>query len=86
MDILLSKVTQQAMNYAIRSGITLTASYAIRQSSRLLKVRYKVSDGGSFAYHWDIQTVEGNDREELQTMQERLESKIRVSLKKSGHF
>ena len=43
MDILLSKVTQQAMNYAIRSGITLTASYAISQSSRLLKVRQTAS-------------------------------------------
>lgn len=38
MDIFLGKVTQQAMNYAIRSGITITASYAIKQSSRLLKV------------------------------------------------
>ncbi|PGH27734.1 hypothetical protein AJ80_00521 [Polytolypa hystricis UAMH7299] len=37
MDVFLSKVTQQAMNYAIRSGITITATYAIRQSSRLLK-------------------------------------------------
>ena len=37
MDILLSKVTQQAMNYAIRSGITITASYAIKQSTRLLR-------------------------------------------------
>ena len=37
MDIFLSKVTQQAMNYAIRSGVTITASYAIRQSARLLK-------------------------------------------------
>lgn len=37
MDILLSKVTQQAMNYAIRSGVTITASYALRQSARLLK-------------------------------------------------
>jgi RanGTP-binding protein len=37
MDILLSKVTQQAMNYAIRSGVTLTASYAIKQSARLLQ-------------------------------------------------
>ncbi|EXJ95209.1 hypothetical protein A1O1_00328 [Capronia coronata CBS 617.96] len=36
MDIFLSKVTQQAMNYAIRSGVTLTASYAIRQSTKLL--------------------------------------------------
>ncbi|KAM5436096.1 Ran-specific GTPase-activating protein 30 [Microsporum canis] len=37
MDLLLSKITQQAMNYAIRSGITITATYAIRQSSKLLK-------------------------------------------------
>ncbi|KAL9623600.1 MAG: hypothetical protein Q9160_002056 [Pyrenula sp. 1 TL-2023] len=37
MDMLLSKVTQQAMNYAIRSGVAITASYAMRQSSRLLK-------------------------------------------------
>ena len=36
MDIFLGKVTQQAMNYAIRSGVTLTASYAIRQSAKLL--------------------------------------------------
>jgi hypothetical protein len=36
MDILMSKVTQQAMNYAIRSGVAVTASYAIKQSSRLL--------------------------------------------------
>lgn len=33
----MSKVTQQAMNYAIRSGVSITAGYAIRQSSRLLK-------------------------------------------------
>ncbi|KIX05663.1 uncharacterized protein Z518_03635 [Rhinocladiella mackenziei CBS 650.93] len=36
MDVFLGKVTQQAMNYAIRSGVTITASYAIRQSSKLL--------------------------------------------------
>ncbi|KAJ9607096.1 Ran-specific GTPase-activating protein 30 [Cladophialophora chaetospira] len=36
MDLLLGKVTQQAMNYAIRSGVTITASFAIRQSARLL--------------------------------------------------
>lgn len=60
MDILLGKVTQQAMNYAIRSGITITAGFAIKQSSRLLK------------------TVEGNDKEELQDLQERLDSKIRI--------
>ncbi|KAL8789721.1 MAG: hypothetical protein Q9213_000971 [Squamulea squamosa] len=60
MDIFLGKVTQQAMNYAIRSGITITASYAIKQSTRLLK------------------TVEGNEKEELQDLQERLDSKIRI--------
>ncbi|KAL8833768.1 MAG: hypothetical protein Q9170_004101 [Blastenia crenularia] len=62
-----NQVTQQAMNYAIRSGITITASYAIKQSSRLLK------------------TVEGNEKDELQDLQERLESKISsaVSLTKS---
>ncbi|KAL8662297.1 MAG: hypothetical protein Q9202_004825 [Teloschistes flavicans] len=67
MDLFLGKVTQQAMNYAIRSGITITASYAIKQSSRLLK------------------TVEGNEKEELQDLQERLDSKIKsaVSLTKS---
>ena len=37
MDILLSKVTQQAMNYAIRSGVAVTATYAIKQSARLLQ-------------------------------------------------
>ncbi|KAF2269684.1 Ran-binding-domain-containing protein [Lojkania enalia] len=37
MEVLLSKVTQQAMNYAIRTGITITSGYAIRQCGRLLK-------------------------------------------------
>ncbi|KAI1611629.1 RanGTP-binding protein-domain-containing protein [Exophiala viscosa] len=36
MDYFVGKITQQAMNYAIRSGVTLTASYAIRQSTRYL--------------------------------------------------
>ena len=36
MDLVLAKVTSQAMNYAIRSGVTITASYAIRQSTKLL--------------------------------------------------
>ncbi|OJD14642.1 hypothetical protein AJ78_05039 [Emergomyces pasteurianus Ep9510] len=60
MDVFLSKVTQQAMNYAIRSGIAITAGYAIRQSSKLLK---NVSD---------------SERAELQTLQDRLQSKIRI--------
>ncbi|KAF2680783.1 Ran-binding-domain-containing protein [Lentithecium fluviatile CBS 122367] len=37
MEVLLSKVTQQAMNYAIKTGITITSGYAIRQCGRLLK-------------------------------------------------
>ena len=37
MDVLLQKVTQQAMNYAIRSGIAITSGFAINQCSRLLK-------------------------------------------------
>ena len=37
MDALLGKVTSQAMNYAIRSGITITATYAFKQCGRLLK-------------------------------------------------
>ncbi|CAG7970830.1 unnamed protein product [Penicillium salamii] len=49
-----------AMNYAIRSGIAITASYAMRQSSRLLK------------------NVESEDRDELLSLQQRLESKIQV--------
>ena len=36
MDLLLGKVTQQAINYAIRSGVAVTGGYAIRQCSRLL--------------------------------------------------
>ena len=36
MDYFLGKVTQQAMNYAIRSGVAITATYAIKQSNRLL--------------------------------------------------
>ncbi|KAK4539931.1 hypothetical protein LTR36_009973 [Oleoguttula mirabilis] len=37
MDILLNRVTAQAVNYAIRSGVTITATYAIKQCGRLLK-------------------------------------------------
>ncbi|CAK1355101.1 unnamed protein product [Cercospora beticola] len=37
MDLLLQRVTQQAVQYAIRSGITITTGYAIKECSRLLK-------------------------------------------------
>ncbi|EFQ87246.1 hypothetical protein CFE70_009643 [Pyrenophora teres f. teres 0-1] len=37
MDALLQKVTQQAMSYAIRSGIAITSHYALKQCGRLMK-------------------------------------------------
>ncbi|KAL5350827.1 Ran-specific GTPase-activating protein 30 [Pseudogymnoascus australis] len=37
MDDFLGKITQQAMNYAIRSGIAITSGYAVGQCSRFLK-------------------------------------------------
>ena len=44
MDIFLGKVTQQAMNYAIRSGISITSGYAIRHCARLLSSTPKSSE------------------------------------------
>ncbi|KAF2760356.1 Ran-binding-domain-containing protein [Pseudovirgaria hyperparasitica] len=44
MEVLLSKVTQQAMNYAIRTGITITSGFAIQQCGRLLKSVKSSSD------------------------------------------
>lgn len=68
------------MNYAIKSGITITASYAIQQSTRLLKVtKLLLLESRRLLTH-QLQTVEGNQREELQDLQERLHSKIRVCL------
>lgn len=37
MDALLARLGVQAMNYAIRSGLAVTSTYAISQCSRLLK-------------------------------------------------
>jgi len=37
MDALLSRLGVQAMNYAIRSGLALTSTYAISHCSRLMK-------------------------------------------------
>ncbi|TQS36051.1 hypothetical protein Golomagni_03507 [Golovinomyces magnicellulatus] len=62
MEDFLGKVTQHAMNYAIRSsGIGITASFAISQTSRLLRT---ISDR--------------TDYQEIHALQERLESKIRI--------
>ncbi|KAF1911999.1 RanGTP-binding protein-domain-containing protein [Ampelomyces quisqualis] len=60
MDVLLAKVTQQAMSYAIRSGIAITSTYALKQCGRLMK------------------TVEGLEKDELATLQLRLDSKIKI--------
>ncbi|KAF2726185.1 Ran-binding-domain-containing protein [Polychaeton citri CBS 116435] len=62
MDALLSKVTQHAMNYAIRSGITITTSYAIKQCGRLLKETPRNS----------------KERAQLLQLQLRLDSKIKI--------
>ncbi|KAJ5051828.1 uncharacterized protein L3040_001599 [Drepanopeziza brunnea f. sp. 'multigermtubi'] len=37
MEDFLGKITQHAMNYAIRAGIGITASYTLKQTARLLK-------------------------------------------------
>ncbi|KAI9890548.1 MAG: hypothetical protein M1814_003888 [Vezdaea aestivalis] len=60
LDFVLGKITQQAVNYAIRSGITITSGFAIRQCGRLLK------------------TVDKDDRDELISLKQRLEGKIRI--------
>ncbi|TVY93170.1 Ran-specific GTPase-activating protein [Lachnellula willkommii] len=52
MDAFLGKITQHAMNYAIRSGIGITASFAIGQTSRLLKT---VDDNGDYQELRDLQ-------------------------------
>ncbi|KAF2091383.1 Ran-binding-domain-containing protein [Saccharata proteae CBS 121410] len=56
------QVTQQAMNYAIRSGISITSSYAMGQYNRLVKTV-------------DSSTSE---KQQLADLQMRLESKIRI--------
>ncbi len=63
MDYLLGKVTQQAMNYAIRSGVTLTATYAIKQSGKLLQSAPK-SDVRDDLDEWQ-QVRLGLNRQEL---------------------
>ena len=62
MDVLLAKVTGHAVNYAIRSGITITTSYAIKQCGRLLQETPRGSA----------------ERDELLHLQVRLEGKIRI--------
>jgi hypothetical protein len=74
-----NQVTKQAMNYAIKTGITITSGYAIRQCGKLLKVL-----GPEGLANWshtnEHQTVEGQEKDELASLQLRLEGKIRVCL------
>ncbi|KAI5849891.1 RanGTP-binding protein-domain-containing protein [Tricharina praecox] len=60
MEIFLNKVSQQAVSFAIRSGIIVTSQFAIRQCGRY------------------ISSIKGKDRKELQRLQERLETKIKI--------
>lgn len=64
-----------------RSGIAITASYAMRQSSRLLKVSVLLEcrkKPGADQFSFLGQNVKSEDREELISLQQRLESKIQV--------
>ncbi|KAI7093364.1 hypothetical protein KC352_g39889, partial [Hortaea werneckii] len=61
MDAFLKAVTAQTFNFAIRSGITITSTYAIKQCSRLLR-----------------ESPKSKAHAELQALQIRLESKIRI--------
>jgi hypothetical protein len=80
MDLLLAKVTHQAMSYAIRSGIAITSTYAIKQCGRLMKAGDWQSSP-SIAHSTNReQTVEGHEKQELAALQLRLDSKIKVSI------
>ena len=41
MDALLARATQHAVHYAVRSGLSITAGYAIKQCGRLLETAPK---------------------------------------------
>ncbi|KAF8422615.1 RanGTP-binding protein-domain-containing protein [Tirmania nivea] len=60
MDQLLGRIAAQSISFAIKSGITVVSSYAIKEGSRY------------------IRTIKGRDREELERLQDRLETKIRI--------
>lgn len=54
MDTLLTRLGVQAVNYAIRSGIAITSTYAVQQCSRLLKT---VDDKGLHSELKDLQKL-----------------------------
>jgi hypothetical protein len=64
-----------------RSGITITSGYAVGQCSRFLKVCFLSAKLIYSVTNWWLQTVDNNEEfHELQGLQMRLDSKIRVSL------
>ena len=65
MDILLTRITGGVINYAVRSGITITAGYAFKQCNRLLNETSKTS-ADSALYN------------ELLLLQTRLRSKLSI--------
>ena len=54
MDALLAKLGVQAVNYAIRSGIALTSTFAIQQCTRLMRT---VDDKGIYLDLKTLQTL-----------------------------
>jgi hypothetical protein len=61
------------------SGIAVTASYAVQQSSRLLKVCDFLHIAMESVYaNVPKQNIKGAERDELLVLQERLQSKIKV--------
>lgn len=54
MDTLLARLGVQAVNYALRSGIAITSTYAVQQCSRLLKT---VDDKGLHAELKELQKL-----------------------------
>jgi hypothetical protein len=50
-ELIAQQVTQQAMSYAIRSGIAITSTYALKQCGRLLKVSSILIQGIVSALH-----------------------------------
>jgi hypothetical protein len=50
-ELTAQQVTQQAMSYAIRSGIAITSTYALKQCGRLLKVSSILIQGIVSALH-----------------------------------
>ena len=68
-----------ALNDIYRSGISVTSRYALKECSRLLKVGISMVKSLQEYSLTSFQTVDDTaEYQELQNLQERLDSKIRV--------